>query len=176
MNDKNQELLRKLKALADRGVGGEKENARRILQELLDKYNIAEADLDDDILEEHIFKACGARERTLLIQTCFKVTNGDRQVYSYKKGKGSRSEICCSCTKAEAVRIGFEFDFFRELWKDEEDLFFRSFIQKHRIFDNKPGEGKELEPGELARMMGMMAAMQDKSPLLQIEGGTSCAI
>ncbi|MDO4989336.1 MAG: hypothetical protein Q4E45_02410 [Eubacteriales bacterium] len=171
MNDKNQELLRKLKALADRGVGGEKENARRILQELLDKYNIAEADLDDDILEEHTFRACGARERTLLIQTCFRVTNGDRQVYSYQNGKGSRSEICCNCTKAEAVRIGFEFDFFRELWKDEEKMFFLAFIQKHRIFSDKPGEGMELDPGELARMVRMMGVMQDKNPLLRLEGG-----
>ena len=30
MSDSKQELLRKLKALADGGVGGEKENARRI--------------------------------------------------------------------------------------------------------------------------------------------------
>lgn len=171
MSDSKQELLRKLKALADGGVGGEKENAQRILRRLLDKYDISEAELDDEALTEYTFRACGARERTLLIQVCFKVTNGARQVYSYKRGAGSRSEICCRCTKAEGIQIGFEFDFFRELWRDEEDMFFRSFIQKHRIFDDKPGEGKELEPDELARMMGMMRAMQDRTPQLLIEGG-----
>ncbi len=171
MSDSKQELLRKLKALADSGVGGEKENARRILLRLLDKYDIAEANLDDEALTEHTFKACGARERTLLIQVCFKVTNGNRHVYSYKRGVGSRSEICCSCTRAEGIQISFEFDFYRELWRNEEDMFFRAFIQKHQIFDNKPGEGVELEPGELARMVGMMRAMQDKTPQLLIEGG-----
>ena len=31
----NMELMRKLKALADRGEGGEKENARRLLNRLI---------------------------------------------------------------------------------------------------------------------------------------------
>ena len=176
MSDSKQELLRKLKALADGGVGGEKENARRILQRLLDKYDVSATDLDDDILEEHTFKACGTRERTLLIQVCYKVTNGGRRIYYRTKGAGSRSEILCDCTKAEAIQISVEFDFFRELWKDEEDMFFRAFIQKHRIFSDEPGDGEELDPDELERMVGMMRTMQDKSPQLRLESWSSCSI
>lgn len=171
MGNSNIDLLRKLKALTEGGVGGEKENARRILQRLLDKYNVSEAELGDYLIEKHTFKACGRRERTLLNQVCFKVTNGDRRIYYYTKGSGSRSEICCDCTKAEAIQISVEFDFFRELWKDEEDMFFRAFIQKHRIFSDKPGDGEELDPDELERIIGMMRVMQDKSPQLRLEAG-----
>ena len=41
-------MLNKLKALAERGVGGEKETAQRKLQELMEKYEIDENDLSDD--------------------------------------------------------------------------------------------------------------------------------
>lgn len=167
-----EELLIKLKALAERGEDGERENARRILQRLLEKYNIAEADLEEDALSEHSFRASGARARDLLVQVCFKVTNGDRRIYHYSKGKGARNTVYCMCTKAEAIQIAFEHDFYLELWKEEEDLFFRSFIQKHKIFDDKPGpgEGKTLTPGELLRMKLMMSTMQDKTPTIMIEG------
>ena len=39
------EKLKKLKSLSERGVGGERDNAKRMLQELLNKYNIKESDL-----------------------------------------------------------------------------------------------------------------------------------
>lgn len=42
MDDKKKQLLNKLKALAERGVGGEKETAQRKLQELMEKYEIDE--------------------------------------------------------------------------------------------------------------------------------------
>lgn len=51
--DKKKELLKKLQALAERGVGGEKESAERKLRELIKKYNIDEAELAEDKLKEN---------------------------------------------------------------------------------------------------------------------------
>ena len=48
MTDKQRELLKKLQALAERGVGGEKETAERKLKQLIEKYGIEEAELSDD--------------------------------------------------------------------------------------------------------------------------------
>lgn len=45
MTDKQRELLKKLQALAERGVGGEKETAERKLKQLIKKYGIEEAEL-----------------------------------------------------------------------------------------------------------------------------------
>ena len=54
MDDKKKQLLNKLKALAERGVGGEKETAQRKLQELMEKYEIDENDLSDDKKRKNI--------------------------------------------------------------------------------------------------------------------------
>lgn len=164
MSESHQELLRKIKALADSGTGGEKENARRILQRLLDKYGILEDELESDTLSAQPFSYSNPTERTLLIQVCYKVTNGTREVYTYKKGPGSQSQVFCNCTKAEGLRISFEYEFYRLLWKDEEEMMFRAFVQKHRIFSDGPAEDKPLPPEELKRLLSMMSTLQDKTP------------
>lgn len=40
MSEKKKELLKKLQALAERGVGGEKETAERKLRQLMEKYGM----------------------------------------------------------------------------------------------------------------------------------------
>lgn len=42
------ELLQKIKALADRGVEGERESAQAILSRLMEQYGISEAELEED--------------------------------------------------------------------------------------------------------------------------------
>lgn len=171
MSGEKAELLRKLSALAERGEPGERENARAILAGLMEKYGVEEADLRDDALEESSFVYCSSSERRLLIQTTFHVTKGDRRVYSYKHGKGSRSAVCCMCSKAEAVQIGIEYDFYRELWKKELDLFFRAFINKHKIFSDRPtGDDPGVSDQDYLRMAAMMAGLQDKSMHPMLEG------
>ena len=56
MDDKKKQLLNKLKALAERGVGGEKETAQRKLKKLMKKYDVEEADLSDEKKENFEFK------------------------------------------------------------------------------------------------------------------------
>ena len=56
MDDKKKQLLNKLKALAERGVGGEKETAQRKLKELMKKYGVEEVDLSDEKKENFKFK------------------------------------------------------------------------------------------------------------------------
>lgn len=52
----NNELLKKIKALAERGYGGEKENAEKLLKKLMKEYNIKEEDLDEDVIKDFPFK------------------------------------------------------------------------------------------------------------------------
>ena len=42
------ELLKKIKALADRGVDGERESAQTLLARLMEQYGISETDLEED--------------------------------------------------------------------------------------------------------------------------------
>lgn len=59
MADKAQ-LVKKIKALAERGESGESENAAALLRELMKKYNVTEADLCDDKQKHHINKTSEA--------------------------------------------------------------------------------------------------------------------
>ena len=58
----------KIKALADRGVGGEAETAAALLDRLMDKYGVTEADLSDDVKELHEFRYSKPFEDKLIIQ------------------------------------------------------------------------------------------------------------
>ena len=40
-------LLKKIKALAERGVGGERENAEALLARLMEKYDVSEEELSE---------------------------------------------------------------------------------------------------------------------------------
>ena len=163
-------LLKKLKALADKGVGGEQENAKKILDRLLKKYDIELSDLDGESVFEHEFEYSDKFEREILKQICFKVTDGDRRVYSYKRGPGCRTKICCECTDAEAAQIRFENDFYTELWREEMAYFLTAFISKHRLFDNKPNERPSaLSEEDRMHISRMMNSLQDKSLTLRLE-------
>ena len=41
-------LLKKIRALAEHGVGGEAENAEKLLARMMKKYGISEAELDEE--------------------------------------------------------------------------------------------------------------------------------
>lgn len=72
MDEKTQTRIRKLQALAERGVGGEKETAARKLQELLKKNGIR--NIEELTEEEYIFTLFsykGALGRKLLSQCIY---------------------------------------------------------------------------------------------------------
>ncbi len=169
IDERNLELLKKVKKLAEQGVGGERDAAQALLSRLMEKYDVAELDLSDDALEEHGFTYKTPYERKLLHQLFNKIAD-DRECYRYKGGKGSRTVIYLKCTKAEAVQIGIEYDFYKALFAEEVNWLFRAFVQKHEIFDMKPGhKTSEISNEDLLRLNAIMAGLQDKSPHALIE-------
>lgn len=136
MNQKKIDLLKKLKNLAEQGVGGEKETAQKKLKQLMQKYNVEEEELSDDTEEKYEFTFHGEFERRLLLQVGYKILGKKikKKMYEYKKGIGKRTTRIIECTKAEALQIRIEHEFYCDLWKEEQDFFFECFIQKHRIF------------------------------------------
>lgn len=178
MSEKKKKLLKKLQALAERGVGGEKETAERKLRQLMEKYGIDELEFAEDKLEEFEFKYKNAQEEQLIRQLFFKMFGKEwrSKSYTYRSGPGSKSIRGIECTKAEGIQLQIEYEFYKELWQEEMALFWSAFIQKHRIFSLKPedtgGSNKpmtEERMAEIMRMQQMMGAMQDKTmqPLLE---------
>lgn len=174
MDEKKLELMKKLMALAERGVGGEKETAQRKLEQLMKKYKIDEADLSEEKTEDFDFRYKNEFEERLLRQLFYKIVPDYRsKSYIYRYGKGSKSTYGINCTKAEGLQIGIEYDFYRELWKEEQDFFFSCFIQKHKIFSMRKedieGTDSETPIEELLRMQKLMDGMQDRTMAKLIE-------
>lgn len=186
MDDKKKQLLNKLKALAERGVGGEKETAQRKLKELMKKYGVEEVDLSDEKVEEvdlsdekkenFKFKYKNKFEKQLILQIANK-TFGDEwfnRIYTYSSGIGKRSIILIECTKFEETQIRIEYEFYKELWKEEVEFLFKVFIQKHNIFDPN-GSSKDdttehkYSEKELRRMAMMEMLLQDKTMMKMLE-------
>lgn len=177
MSDKKKELLKKLQALAERGVSGERETAERKLKELIKKYGIEEEELNEDKIIDFDFKYHSEWEKKLLRQLFYKMFGKAyrEKNYIYRYGKGSRTTYGIQCTKAEGLQLRVEYDFYRELFKEEFDLFLSAFIQKHNLFSLRPEdipEGHDPTEEELkqyARMQQMMNGMQDKklNPMIE---------
>jgi hypothetical protein len=172
MRDANSvEFLKKLKALADRGVGGERDSAQKLLEKLMVKYHVQEADLSDEQLEDYDFHYHNKYEKSLLVQTISKFAHG-RKVFRYTCGKGSRTIRIVRCTKAEALQIQIAYDFYVELWNEELDVFLEAFIRKHDILDSSPGANQvEISEEHLERLAAMMAGLQDRPLNKMLESG-----
>lgn len=73
------ERLKKLYALALRGVGGEKVQAQAILDKMLKKYAMTLDDLDDEVIQEYDLEYHGKEQDRILMRTVYKVTD-EREV------------------------------------------------------------------------------------------------
>lgn len=134
MDEKTMERIKKLQALAERGVGGEKDTAKKMLRKMLEKNGIQSLDdLQDDNYEYVLFPYNGKYEKKLLKQCIYKVLTaaGDR---TYYHTKGTRQKLGIYCTKAQKVEIHMEFEFYRKAFYEEIDIFISAFINAQKIF------------------------------------------
>ena len=153
----NIERLKKLKELALRGVGGEKEQATAMLEKLIKKYGVSMDDLDETIEKDFEFTYHGKHEYKLLIQIAYKVKNEIPEIYPLvytMSGRKCNTKCLILCTEAQKVEIDFLFEFYKSLWKKEVDFLMQAYIQKHRLFgDLKPGQkGMEMSEDDLRKM------------------------
>lgn len=160
-------LLKKIRALAERGVGGEADNAEEILRRLMEKYGVSEDELDEVERRRHDFEYHGKEQETLLRQVVYKVTGGHAYNLVYRaSGRRVKTRLGADCTAAEKVEIEFLFDFYTRLWERERAAFLSAFIQKHRIFAIRDDiEPQEVSREELLKMQALMLGMSDESPV-----------
>lgn len=160
-------LLKKIRALAERGVGGEADNAEEILRRLMEKYGVSEDELDEEERRRHDFEYHGKEQEKLLRQVVFKVTGGYAYNLVYNAtGRKVKTKLGADCTAAEKVEIEFLFDFYTRLWERERAAFLSAFIQKHRIFAIRDDiEPQKLSREELLKMQALMLGMSDESPV-----------
>jgi hypothetical protein len=134
----------------------------------MDLHGVSESDLDESVVTVHWFKFHGKREYSLLGQVFYKVigTHGYSTYESIKNGRKVAYTRGVDCTAGQAVEIAFLFDFYRELYQQEEKRFYSAFLQKHEIFGKAPEgyEPPERSKEEELKEIMLMKGMEDATP------------
>lgn len=140
------ELGRKIKALADKGVGGEKLNAEKMLQDFIKKHNIKIEDIEGEEMSDYFFKLNTDIERRLFPQI------GKSIRYNLKlygeitkkviKDYGLDGNFMVTCTLSEFIELKSKLHFYSELYKEEIEIFFTAFVTANDLLINPPSEIK----------------------------------
>ena len=134
-DNKLEAKLLKIKALAERGEGGEKEAAIKMNQKLLKKYDIDEKALQKDKLSKHWFTYETDIEENLLVQIFYMVT-GDPEYF--RRTSRTRGTQCgCICTDFEKTEIRFYFEFYKDALNQELEAFLMAFKLKNHLFPDE---------------------------------------
>ncbi|PHR93203.1 MAG: hypothetical protein COA69_04440 [Robiginitomaculum sp.] len=153
--------LERLKALVDRGVGGEAVNAQTILERQLKSLGLSMDDVFSQGEEAHMhwYKYKTKMEKRLLVQTLAKILGASGEYYTNR-----RMSLGAHVTDAINAEIRLHFDVYVKAYRDETEVLFTAFVHKNRIFfaecdDETP---RDYTPEELERhrkaavmMMGM---------------------
>ncbi len=136
MKNKYIELGKKLKTLVDKGVGGEKINAEKLLANLLNKHNLSIQDIEGEKIEYHFFNL--KKEEDRLWNQIVKSVNNKIQCYGAfpakdikKNGLGGNYMI--ECTASEYVEIEAKNSIYQRLYKDELNIFYHAFCTANNI-------------------------------------------
>jgi hypothetical protein len=125
------EKLLKIKALAENGDDGEKENAKQLLISLMDKYGFKDDDLG--LKEKHYIKynRFDPLSEKLLHQVVYSVLGKN-------KGDAWRHKRCSDlgfvCTKAQAIEIEAKYNFYYNELKNDMKILYHAFIMKNSIY------------------------------------------
>jgi hypothetical protein len=153
--------LKKILALAEGGTGGEKDNAAKMLDAALKKYNLTLDDLGVDSVESYEFHFKNDQERDLLMQVIAKVTN--KTQISFTKIRRNRTSLFFKLTAAKAIEAEFIYNQVKQAWKSEVDRMFLAFIYKNGL-TAEPAEGDKKEnpmsEEELEAIMKMMDTLR----------------
>ena len=133
--------LRKMKQLADRGVGGERENAERLLAEIAAQYGINLADLEEEKLEDFYVTLKEVRKRKMLSQLCalkrqeLKQEGVTLENYRMKMWNCNEPNLYAvsNCTKAEWLELMAKLEVLYRDYKRQLEDFYYAFLMANNL-------------------------------------------
>lgn len=129
-------LLLKLKRLSEDGVGGEKINAEKMLQHLMQKYNITDLDLEQDKIEQRYIKI----SRLKIHQRLFMQVLSTFDITTHY-GKGVHRWV--DCTPSQHIEIEAKYNFYLNHFKKDFETFYLAFLQANHLFPKKSDNESE---------------------------------
>ena len=151
--------LKKLLALAEQGVQGEAENARRLLEKLCREYGVSMDELlDENQVKYHFFEVGRNKVYLDLFAQCYyKVANTDR--LSYKQI--SRSQIAVEMTAIQYAEMASLFAWHKANFDNDLEEMKRNILiaycRKHHLYsDVDSSDSMELTDEEKERILKIM--------------------
>jgi len=157
-------LISKVEALADKGVGGEKENAKIKLKELLDKYNIKKFKENENKLRT--FKLVDFADCKTIMTHCIIDTKKDAEIEGYK----TKKELYCKLTDKEYIEVCEKFNHYYPEFYKQREAFIKAFIIKNDLGIIDSGQNNEVE--DLSMINSMLKSVsqnkfgKNKNPYL----------
>lgn len=157
-----EDLAKKLKALADRGHGGEKTAAAYQLQKLMKKHCISLEEIESESVSDHRFEF-KVETKEIFVQVAAMVIGKDVKLYIVERGNRKvKNKLYVSCTQAQALEIESNYHFYHNDYLKQRKIFTSAYIQKNHLL---PPDGGVLRLGELSeeekRKMKDIANMMD---------------
>ena len=161
MDEKILNLAKKLQALAERGHGGEKENAELMLEKLALKYNIVLKDLQSVQKQHRIFNFDEKNDfhKRFVKQIIASVLG---QVDFYYAGL-IHNNWAVEVSDVEYIEISEKIEFYWPAYLNDLEIFYTAFIQKNELFlkmdPDKIPEPSEKEKDKMHKAFKLMNSM-----------------
>jgi hypothetical protein len=184
------QLLHKIKALADRGIDGERIVAQHKLNQLLQAHGLSLSDLSAPNLERFHFTCCNEKEVKLLINISLTLcpSMGNQKTYSTIRLSKQKIQIGLMLTMEEYQTLVNAFRHYAPMLREEirqlkirhrkENKFlFSAFCGKNDIdakYCKRESKSEPLSLRDMERIIAMMRDMEAnpwKKENLQITGG-----
>lgn len=152
------ERLRKIHALAESGVEGERASAQRLLGQLCAKHGVTVESLTGDERAWHRFAYRDDLDRALLIQVVIYVC-GTNQVKNANPRNRAKA-LFFMLTVAESIDVREAFEHYRKAWREHADEAMAAFVHANKLWVKGEGgeSADELSPemrAKIRRIAGM---------------------
>jgi hypothetical protein len=159
------EKIKKIQALAERGVSGEAKAAKAALEKLLKKYNLTLEDLSRETVKKRCFVAKNDNEKAVLIMCGFKIVGEERvtKLYSYK---GRPNSCYLDLNDYEFIELSQLFDFHKKNINNEFEKvrtdFQRGYQYKHKLYSSsKTANEAKVTKEDVMRILRYASEMKD---------------
>jgi hypothetical protein len=127
------ERILKVKELSEKGIDGEKENAKALLISLMDKYGFTNDDLNLKQLYFFKYSRFDKLSFKLLSQVIYSVLGKEKKNQT-AKCHTRHSDIGYECTKEQAIEIEAKYTFYYEGLKQDMETLYNAFIIRNEIY------------------------------------------
>lgn len=159
------EKIKKLRELVERGIGGEAENAQRLLNAIIEKYGIKLSEIDEEEEKEtrYSFYYKNRNEETLILQIIAVIKN-TQKVKAFSK-TNDRKHIIFELTQSQYIcareLIDWHVKQMRKEFDEMKRLFSTSYICKHNLYP-EIDKGDTPPDEDSLKVMAIASAMSEE--------------